>query len=908
MRTTLPTARLMISATAMLLAPVLGRAAAPFPLLEDERQAVIVGNGHLVQKVVEQCTGVRLEHVSEAAYRPQPDRFPLYVGCTRKAEELLAHDIATLDAEGYIILVEPTRAVIYAPVRTTDTGEPNTWAQADFLRRCLGAEDLIPGQIGAHRPKHKRVLVPTGKWVENPAFKHRHWSGYAGSAGPSWRVRASGGGGRYRYHHNLYRIIKPDVYRDHPDYFPVVIPKHKQDQKGRGLHRHLKPGQRYVPTERFAAYWQPCTSHPDVVDIITDAAIEYLDANPNDKAFSLGINDSSGFCYCEKCLAEAPPDVEPDSRAAVGYRFYRFYNTVAERVAKKHPDARLGFLVYSALNAWYPDRLHPLLMPYLTMSMADRWDPEYRKQQNEHIRRWSGIARQFGIYEWLFGRGFFIPRIYAHDFADGLRFAHECGAEGFYAEAYANWGLDGPKLWVAERLLWQPDQDVDQLLDRWHTAMFAAAADPMRAYFDYLEHAWRTQKQADDRRGGYRLLGSHFKARQYTDVFPPPACEEAWRLLDRADAAARQPLVKQRIAYYRTAFGATRIASNRYAAAESLTGMLDIDRKTPIPLSRWLSRLDDWARFGSLDDYMAPARQTAPWAFQEFAMEHFQKDTHYSFAQWDSDAPVLRHVVNRLMNSALSPETGAAPRTQAAMDEACDRLLAEIEDAPAAKRVVRRLAKRATMTIRTLATAPAIDGRIEDVWGEPSFDGRLFAYPHEDTEAEARTTIWCARQNGRLYVAFRCEQDPKTINTEPVGRDQVIMTERNTVNPGDGQRDFPYITGGDSVGVTLPGRLSATVIVTASGGLFDGYGSPYGFKIDWNGAEAKTQIGADGWTAEIAVTPKEKSPFIEGSDDPVHGFNFIRIDRKKRTAWVPAMPRRWSIHPRTAGFGFFIEE
>jgi len=31
--------------------------------------------------------------------------------------------------------------------------------------------------------------------------------------------------------------------------------------------------------------------------------------------------------------------------------------------------------------------------------------------------------------------------------------------------------------------------------------------------------------------------------------------------------------------------------------------------------------------------------------------------------------------------------------------------------------------------------------------------------------------------------------------------------------------------------VTLPGRLYATVIVTASGGVFDGYGSPYGFKI-----------------------------------------------------------------------------
>ena len=36
--------------------------------------------------------------------------------------------------------------------------------------------------------------------------------------------------------------------------------------------------------------------------------------------------------------------MDPAGRQAAGYRFYRFYNRVAERVTAECPDARLGFL------------------------------------------------------------------------------------------------------------------------------------------------------------------------------------------------------------------------------------------------------------------------------------------------------------------------------------------------------------------------------------------------------------------------------------------------------------------------------------------------------------------------------------------------------------------------------------
>jgi hypothetical protein len=870
-----------------------------FPLLDGDRRAIIVGRANTLAQGVERCTGVKLEQVAEARFKPRPDRFPIYVGDTEKARQVLAGEIATLDAEGYIILVRPEYAIVYAPKSTTDTGDPITWAQGDFLRRFLGVDWFIPGELGEHFPALDRVLIPSGKWIETPAFKHRHWSGYCGKAGSAWRVRASGGGGRYRYHHNLFRIIRPKLHADHPEYFPVIIAKHDSDREGKGVHRHLKPGERFVPPENLTTYWQPCTTNPDVLDLTVKAVLDYFAENPRADSLSLGINDSGGYCLCNRCLAVSPDGVEPDSDAANGYRFYRYYNAVAERVAKSNPNVRLGFLVYSDLTDWYPQKLHPLLMPYLTMSMADRWDEAYRKRQNEHIKRWSGITRQFGIYEWLFGSGFLIPRIYLHEFADGLRQARTAGAEGFYAEAYANWGLDGPKLWVAEQLLWDPEQDVDELLARWHKGMFAEAAEPMRAYFDYLEQAWRTQHPSDERRGGYRMLGSYFKRQQFTDVFRPDVCERAWQLLERAEAAARSELVRKRIAFFKAAFGATRLASNRYAAAVELDAMLKGERRQTTSLSEWLRRLDDWQRFGRLDPYLQRVGKETPLSFQKFCQAQYVKSYKPSFRDWDTGTMALPHIVHKAINEAMSVEKNAGPDQ---LLKACDKLLSRAGDFPHAKRLVREHVHQSIMTIEPLNEAPVVDGNIEASWGEPFFDGALVRYPYFDQRDSRRTRIWFRNHGTRFYAAFRCEQDTKTLAASCTGRDEVTHNDKGIVKPGDGASNFPYLRGNDVVGIILPGRQ--VVIVTAGGGIFDATSTAYGYRTEWNGAEAKVARQPHGWIAEISIDLGDEGGKLFERSGPVRGFNFFRVTNNIRYAWTPATPRRWSIHPGNTGYGF----
>ncbi len=846
------------------------------------QRVIIVGQGRTLQAAFEAATGTAPPMVREPGYQPAAGDLPIYISPRGDVSQAIEPYRAQLDAEGYLFLVETERIIIEALPATTDSRDPLTCAQADFARRFLGVDALFPGDLGRVVRPPARLVVPLGLHLENPAYLHRHWSGYAGAGGPGWRLRASGGGGRFRFHHNLYNLINPARHADHPEYFPVINP----GRLNHPMYSHLKPGERFVPAPGQTTYWQPCTSHPDVLRIAVETIDAYFTANPKATSYSLGVNDSGGFCNCPRCLADSPPGVEPAGDAANGYRMYRFYNAIAEQVAVKHPDVRLGFLIYSDLSDWYPEQLHPLLMPYLTLSFADCWDPAYKERLYAHISRWGSIAHQIGIYEYFYGYGFMIPRLYLHAFAEGLRFAHAHGARGFYAEAYPAWGLDGPKLWVAEKLLWNPELEVAPLLDTWCRELFGDAAPAMRAYFDYLEAAWANQQPTNDRRGMYRLYTSQYKAEQFTEVFPPDVCDRAWALLAMAERQTSDPTALARLRYFRDSFGATRLASHRFASAMRLQAL---PATTGLPT--WLHAMEGWAGFPDLESYMAELQPRAPFAFHEFSQEHFT-GKHQSFAAWDTEAPVVRRIIDTLTSGILA-------RTEAETDAAMHARLEAVAGAPLAKAIIEPLATGATMTASTPVTHPVVDARLTE-WGEPSFQGSLLQYPYELRRDAAQTTCWVAVRSGRLYMAAHCIQAPDTTVSAVTGYNDLTLSANGWVQPGDNARLFPYLRG-DSFGVAI-GR-HALLIATPAGGIFNGRNSAGRYYPTDDGATVAVAPADDGWIVELSMELPVESQQELASNGRLQ-LNFFRLNNGRRSCWVAAVPRRWSLHPNSLGWLF----
>ena len=856
-----------------------------FPLLDSGRQAIIIGQSLYLADAARKCSGITLRQIPEDRHAPQPGDFPLYLGDTKMGREVLAEDIKTLDEEGYIILITPDAAFVYCGGQTTDTGNKQVYAEADFCRKFLGVEQYFPGELGSEYPPHDKVLIPCGKYIENPAFKHRQMSGLGFAGLGSWRLRGSGGGGRYQFHHNLFRIIDPSKFKDRPDFFPV-IPERLKDLP---VYAGVGKGERFVPQPGRIDCWQPCVTNPELRQAASEHVIKYFDAHPERRSYSLGANDSKGYCCCSRCLASTPPGIDPDSEDAVPRRFFDFYNQVAATVAVKHPDTRLGFLFYEALNNRMPDSLHPSLMPYVTQNLADGFDKTYLERNYRQIKELCKTARHVGLYEYLYGRGFMIPRIYSATLAKGLRFAWSAGVDGFYAEAYPNWGLDGPKLWIAERLLWNPDQDERKLLDLWCVGLFKEAAPRMKAYFEFLEETWMSQPPpTNGQLGMYRMLGA--KHEQFTAVFPPKTCERAWRLLETAEKAASQEIVKKRVAYFKDSFAAVKLASSRHHAALKVD---ELGKHGDVPLCEWLAALDSWAALPTLQERMLALRTEAPLAFNEFWDANPE-----SFKKWDTSPATLIRIDGLVVGETLKSAPRNLDEWRKSLSSVLDGCAAQSTCAIAATLIRERLWDVA-VNAQALGGKPLLDGRIEEVWGKPSFDGNFFV--GAESRSPLRTQFWLGKFKGKLYAAFKCHTTARLpLDKGPCGRDQVEL------RPGTSfvsTRSMPYMNHA-AAGICLAsGRFIA--VATATGGLLDAEQTRNGLDVAWNGATAKSAIDADGWTAEMEITAPDEV-FAAVAEGTVSGFNFFRYDEDgRKSSWAPAPLETWFDRPRSSGVVFW---
>jgi len=169
-----------------------------------------------------------------------------------------------------------------------------------------------------------------------------------------------------------------------------------------------------------------------------------------------------------------------------------------------------------------PDVLHPMLTPMISSShdlfeYDDEWRhgrrySTYRRadpflqhriapEQFNH-RRWSLIAQQTGIYEWMYGRSTIAPRIYTRRLRNALRGGYEdYRARVFLAETAPHMGLDGIKFYEVAQLLWDRTREPSDIRTEYCRALFnpehyregdpdATVVDYMQRCFDRLEDLW----------------------------------------------------------------------------------------------------------------------------------------------------------------------------------------------------------------------------------------------------------------------------------------------------------------------------------------------------------------------------------------------------------------------------------
>lgn len=800
--------------------------AANFSVFEGNRQAQIVFAEGVVDEEVQayqdladylqRATGRTFPIYSEdrhVARIKSPSVRRIYVGNVKILPRRDARALRGLDRDAFIIHVTE-REIFLVGARPWST----YWAVCQFLEDYVGVRWLIPGELGEDVPHVESLSIPVSRQIFTPQILSRAWSGatYAGIWNLRQRIHS-----RYAFHHNLFRIFDPDEYYDqHPEWYP------------------LRSGKRYRPSSADDQSWQPCFASLSSVKHAASVAREAWKADPELESFSFGCNDGQGWCECDGCAA-----MDLKSEPLEGFdgtysgRYFTWLNAVAKELEETDPDRLLGCLAYSTYIL-PPEQIgvHRNIIPYLTSNRADYFDSEFRATDKRLLSRWGKVAHQMGIYEYAYGMGFAIPRIYNHLFQDAIQHAVSNGVTGFYAEVYPNWGLDGPKLYVMSRLLWNPDLDVDALVSDWCTRMFRESAVPMAAYFDLCETAWRKQETGHGH-WAYRLAAD---PRQF-EVFPPSTVAECTAVLDHAAALAVDDVVKERIAFFRKAWDVCALLAGNYWAAREVQTV--IDSGAPLPaVAEALRTAAERLAGTDVDAYIDAKIGDDPIAFYP------PKASWIVPLKSGASATALRWTASKISRMAI--DDGLKANTISAEDlrSRVREKIAEVfgSEGSDAYRVyvdqIRQLAGKVA-TVKRVSAVPVVDGILDDTFWTTADSLTGFTQWGDVSASAYETKALLGHDGENLYVALDCRQKTDALKVTASPRDGTTWKDDSVeifLNPSTDE--FPYVQ----------------FIVNAAGAFFDQWGKnetqTYAERLAANfNCRWQTHVNASGWTAELVL-------------------------------------------------------
>ena len=386
-------------------------------------------------------------------------------------------------------------------------------------------------------PQLDRVAVPVGlDESHSPVFEMREpaWRDVRRHPEFEARLRVNGhkwgsidekfGGDDFRFggdlhsSHTFKKLLPPEVYFDeHPEYYCMI------------------DGKRTINGPRRKG-WQPCLTNPDVLAIVTSNVLDRIRKDPGARFYGISQQDNLNYCECPECTAVYE---EEDSRAGT---VIRFVNAVAAAVAREFPDAVIETLAYEwSRKPPTKTRPAPNVVVCLCSIECDFAIPiaASRCRQSvafrDDIAGWSRIVSG-GLYVWDYTTDFWnytIPWPNTRALRDNLRFFRDNGVRYVYSQGSfdaSHGDFAELKPWLLAKLMWNPDQPLEPLLDDFFAGYYGAAAPFVREWFE-TTHRFQLERSAS---GEHRLW-----------CYDPPenssipddalnAAVETWRLAEEA--------------------------------------------------------------------------------------------------------------------------------------------------------------------------------------------------------------------------------------------------------------------------------------------------------------------------------------------------------------------------------------
>lgn len=437
------------------------------------------------RELVKRATGVEPARVEE----PEAGKPTIFFGRNRWSE---AAGIKTddLPSEGFLIRTigqdihivgrdDPKKGAHQVAGRLGM--EPGTlYGTYEFLERAYGMLFAWHDDLGTIVPPHKDLSIKSLSVIDGADWSYRQYTkSPEGEANNIFGRRLRlGHPMEVRHEHNWHRIMSPDEYgKAHPEWFAEIkgqrYPKHYAEKRG----------------------GQVCTSNPLVVEHFAKVAVDHFNKYPDADMFSIAANDGRKFCTCKECEALDSGENRPDGRRIITDRIIHFSNQVAERVAKLHPDKRLGVIIY--LDYKYPPKNvkpHPMLFLVHPTNSGFAQGAGYEGDEWSEAaweRGWQQAAGTFYKYDiWHYDQTpmYMIAPVTKHIIAKTKAQAGH-GVDGGYHYIARSYELLGAGHYLLARMMWDKDFDAVAAEKHYYEALYGPAAPDVKEYYDLLENA-----------------------------------------------------------------------------------------------------------------------------------------------------------------------------------------------------------------------------------------------------------------------------------------------------------------------------------------------------------------------------------------------------------------------------------
>jgi len=348
-----------------------------------------------------------------------------------------------------------------------------------FLR-SLGMRWYMPGELGEVLPRRKDIALPSVNRTVTPAFEVRSLSRPLICSNDVedalWYLRLGANEQYGILHHGQRNLTEHPKQRTlHPEYY-VQLANGKRDNKSRTANACLSSEGFFRETVAFASLM---FDHYDLPVV------------------SVMPHDGFTHCQCDRCRDQVTLDRGPSGLSS-DY-VWSFVVRVANELKKTHPKKKIFCGAYSSyrLPPLAVDKLPDNVLVQITNGRPIReLDDEIHKSTAELRKQWRAKTRNpLSLtlnYTPFTNRGAYRPQYWPHIIARGIAASHrDAWREDVWLSSDKG-GLHHPGMahlnpWVISRMWWDPQQDVDLLLQEYYRLFYGPAATEMQAFIEYCE-------------------------------------------------------------------------------------------------------------------------------------------------------------------------------------------------------------------------------------------------------------------------------------------------------------------------------------------------------------------------------------------------------------------------------------